>query len=672
MKHDPNQWLEKLRRKGARLGRARNADALKALAESPGFTTLRDDLRAILDSDARIPTVEKIGEQYYNFWKDKAHPPACGGAPRSPNTRSPIPVGDGGTTRRAQRRREEELRLARRRLLPPASASAWSRSRAAGPSDRRNARIRPAGQGLRHGRFSTAPSQGLAELARCRQRVRVHRLRPGSMTSSGYARIVKLWRRGTPMASAKTLFEADEKDLGVWGYRDHAEGFHAISSGAASPFYNNELYLLDKDDKPQRLDLPNSADKGVHRDWLTLSAARADGQVPRRQPARHALRRLHEGQARVDGAVHADADHLAVRRRVDARLPMLNLLEDVKGSIEVLYPTPEGSGTAPACRAPKASSTSRSTRSIGHLHDYFLTATSFLTPDLAVDGRGRKVRAAAAEAAAGLLRRQRLCRHATLRHQQGRHARALLHGRGEGRRAERRQPPRSCTATAASRSARRRTTARHRPRLAQPGRRVRARQHPRRRRVRPGPGTRRALRENRLRAYEDFAAVAQDLFARKVTQPKRLGIQGGSNGGLLVGNMMVLYPQLFGAVVCQVPLLDMKRYSHLLAGASWMAEYGDPDVPADWAFIQTFSPYHLVRKDVQYPPCCSPPPRATTAVHPGHARKMAAKMIAQGHEVLSYENIEGGHGGAANNDQAAFMQALSWTFLKHKLFAAAP
>jgi prolyl oligopeptidase len=125
-------------------------------------------------------------------------------------------------------------------------------------------------------------------------------------------------------------------------------------------------------------------------------------------------------------------------------------------------------------------------------------------------------------------------------------------------------------------------------------------------------------------------------------------------------------------VVCQVPLLDMKRYSHLLAGASWMAEYGDPDVPADWAFIQTFSPYHLVRKDVKYPPVLFTTSTRDDRVHPGHARKMAARMIEQGHEVLSYENIEGGHGGAANNEQAAFMQALSWTFLKHKLFGAAP
>jgi len=176
-----------------------------------------------------------------------------------------------------------------------------------------------------------------------------------------------------------------------------------------------------------------------------------------------------------------------------------------------------------------------------------------------------------------------------------------------------------------------------------------------------------ALKQNRLRAYEDFAAVAEDLIARKVTAPKNLGIQGGSNGGLLTGNMTVLYPQLFGAVVCQVPLLDMQRYSKLLAGASWMAEYGDPDKPEEWAFIQTFSPYHNLKDGVKYPPVLFTTSTRDDRVHPGHARKMMAKMRDMGCDVRYYENIEGGHGGAADNKQAAYMWALSYTFLWQEL-----
>jgi prolyl oligopeptidase len=176
-----------------------------------------------------------------------------------------------------------------------------------------------------------------------------------------------------------------------------------------------------------------------------------------------------------------------------------------------------------------------------------------------------------------------------------------------------------------------------------------------------------ALKANRHRAYEDFAAVARDLVATGITRRERLGIQGGSNGGLLVGNMLTGYPELFGAVVCQVPLLDMRRYHELLAGASWMAEYGDPDDPADWAFMRTFSPYHNVRADTEYPPLLLTTSTRDDRVHPAHARKMTALMTAQDHDVLYYENIEGGHGGAADNRQQAYMQALAYTFLAQRL-----
>jgi prolyl oligopeptidase len=176
-----------------------------------------------------------------------------------------------------------------------------------------------------------------------------------------------------------------------------------------------------------------------------------------------------------------------------------------------------------------------------------------------------------------------------------------------------------------------------------------------------------ALKANRPRAYEDFIAVAEDLIARKVTSPKHLGIKGGSNGGLLVGNMLTMRPELFGAIVCQVPLLDMRRYHTLLAGASWMGEYGNPDRPEEWKFIRSFSPYHNIDPTRSYPPLFITTSTRDDRVHPAHARKMAAQLKAYGKQVLSYENIEGGHGGAADNKQKAFMDALSWAFLDREL-----
>jgi prolyl oligopeptidase len=138
---------------------------------------------------------------------------------------------------------------------------------------------------------------------------------------------------------------------------------------------------------------------------------------------------------------------------------------------------------------------------------------------------------------------------------------------------------------------------------------------------------------------------------------------GGSNGGLLMGAMFTQRPDLFNAVVCMVPLLDMKRYNKLLAGASWMAEYGNPDVPEEWAYISKYSPYQLVREGAKYPQVFFYTSTADDRVHPGHARKMAAKMQALGHKVYYYENMEGGHAAASTNKQLALRTALSYSYL---------
>jgi prolyl oligopeptidase len=176
-----------------------------------------------------------------------------------------------------------------------------------------------------------------------------------------------------------------------------------------------------------------------------------------------------------------------------------------------------------------------------------------------------------------------------------------------------------------------------------------------------------ALRERRPRAYEDFAAVARDLVARGLTTSDRLGVEGGSNGGLLTGVMLTRYPELVGAVVIEVPLLDMRRYHRLLAGSSWVAEYGDPNVPDDWAFLREYSPYHNVHDGRPYPPVLVQTSTRDDRVHPGHARKMVARLREYGADVTYYENIEGGHAGAADNEQVANMAALRFEFLHRTL-----
>jgi prolyl oligopeptidase len=179
-----------------------------------------------------------------------------------------------------------------------------------------------------------------------------------------------------------------------------------------------------------------------------------------------------------------------------------------------------------------------------------------------------------------------------------------------------------------------------------------------------------ALRENRQRAFDDLIAVSEDVIKRGITSPEHLGIQGGSNGGLLTGAVMIQRPDLFNAVIIQVPLLDMQRYHLLLAGASWMAEFGNPDDPDDWAFMSRYSPYQNLSADADYPKAFVTTSTRDDRVHPGHARKFVARMLEQGHDVLYYENIEGGHGGAANLKQSAYINALLYAYLHNRLAAA--
>jgi prolyl oligopeptidase len=175
-----------------------------------------------------------------------------------------------------------------------------------------------------------------------------------------------------------------------------------------------------------------------------------------------------------------------------------------------------------------------------------------------------------------------------------------------------------------------------------------------------------ALKENRQRAYDDFIAVGEDLVKRGITSPKHLGIRGGSNGGLLTGVMLTQRPDLFGGVVVQVPLLDMKRFNHLLAGASWMAEYGNPDTE-DWEYIKAYSPYHNLEEGVNYPKAFFTTSTRDDRVHPAHARKMVARMNEMGIDLLYFENTVGGHAGASDNTQSARNEALIYSYLWDQL-----
>lgn len=175
------------------------------------------------------------------------------------------------------------------------------------------------------------------------------------------------------------------------------------------------------------------------------------------------------------------------------------------------------------------------------------------------------------------------------------------------------------------------------------------------------------IKEKRQNVFDDFYAVSEDMITKKISSPEHLGIMGGSNGGLLVGVAFTQRPDLYNAVACLVPLLDMQRYNKLLAGASWMGEFGNPDVPEEWAYIKKYSPYHNLKEDTDYPEIFFYTSTRDDRVHPGHARKMVAKMNDMGYKTYYYENTEGGHAGSSTNEQSAKMNAMMFSYLLMKL-----
>ena len=176
-----------------------------------------------------------------------------------------------------------------------------------------------------------------------------------------------------------------------------------------------------------------------------------------------------------------------------------------------------------------------------------------------------------------------------------------------------------------------------------------------------------ALKENRQRSFDDFIAISEHLIETGVTSPQKLGAHGRSNGGLLMGAILTQRPDLYNAIDIGVPLLDMKRYNKLLAGASWMGEYGNPDIDEEWAYIAPYSPYQKLASDQPYPDVLFYTSTKDDRVHPGHARKAAARLADLGYDFYYYENIEGGHGGTANQDQLAYRTALEYVYFTRQL-----
>jgi prolyl oligopeptidase len=493
---------------------------------------------------------------------------------------------------------------------------------------------------------------------------------PGSLTDSGYPRLVKEWKRGTALAQATLLFEGKAADVSVDAevIHDHGYTYEFIRRGVT--FFTSEEYLR-RGDEWVKINKPADATVSTFADQLLLRL-RSDWTVDGKTYASGALLATPlepylQGQSRFEAFFTSTERKCLSGKSETKHYLLLNELDNVRNRLYVLEHK-EGRWTRTPLEAPAFGSIGISGVDPDESDDYFMTVTDFLTPSSLWFG------------AIGSKDREQLKTLPQFFNAEGLEISQHEATSKDGTKAPYFQVSRKGL-----------TLSGKNPTLLYGYGGFEISMLPA---YNPGVGSawlergyvyvlanirgggefgprwhEAARKQNRQRAYDDFIAVAEDLIARKVTSPEHLGIQGGSNGGLLMGVMLTQRPDLFKAIVCQVPLLDMRRFNRLLAGASWMDEYGNPDQPEDWAYISKYSPYQNVLKTRKYSRVLFTTSTRDDRVHPGHARKMVARMNEQGHDVIYYENIEGGHGGAANNKQQAYMSALAYTFLLKELAA---
>lgn len=667
---DPYLWLEDL--KGAKAldwVTAQNAKTEAGLASTAQFKQLDSDLRGVMNSEDKIPEITKIGDYYYNYLQDKTHKRGIWRRTTLDEYRKPSPKWETMLDLDALNLAEHEdwawsgakcLRPAYQRCLVALSR---------GGADATVTREFDLGtkQWVKAGFFRPEAKGSLSWIDEDTVYVATD-FGAGTTTNSGYARIAKRWKRGTPLSAAITVYEAKPEDLRVEAFHDHTPGFERDFVSHQISGERNELYLLDKDRKLHKIDAPDSATKEVKREWLTL-LLREPLTTGGKTYAAGALlaTRLDDfikGERRFD-VLFEPTETISLNSSVWTRSHLvLSALDNVKARLSVLTPGPQGWTRSPFVGAPELGVASIDALDSDESDALWLTASDLLQPTtlslVKVGSAPVRIKSLRplfdsshdvaeqhfATSKDGTRVPYFLVRPKSLKFDG--QAPTLIYGYGGFGAAMLPHYASNFGKAWYEKGgvfvlANLRGGGEYGPRwrLA-------------------------AQRQNRHKAYEDMAAIANDLIASKITSPKRLGVMGGSNGGLMTGNMLIRYPELFGAVVIDSPLLDMKRYTHLLAGASWIDEFGNPDTD-DWSFIHTFSPYHLFDPDKNYPPVLILTSIRDDRVHPGHARKMAAKMLDAGKDVTYYESMDGGHANAGDTAQAAYRQALMFAFLWQRL-----
>lgn len=665
-------WLEEvLGEKPIAWAKERNAETVAALEARPEFKPLHERLLAVFNSRERIPTVRKIGPYYYNLWQDSTNPRGLWRRATLDEYRKPAPAWETviNLDELSAAENEKWVLKAVECLEPANERCLLSLSRGGADAvvvrefDIPTKSFVKGGYELPESKGGVA-WRGIDEIYISRD------FGPGTLTTSGYPRVLKEWRRGTPLASAKTIYEGPVDEVGVWPRVVIDRGFRYEMYERRISTRTVELFMRENQDKWTKLDLPRDAETVVA-NGLLVTRLRTDWMLgSTRYPAGSLL--AIQMRNFIGGPRHFDVLFTPQPRvslqsfAITQSAVVMDVLDNVKGR---LVEAKRGEGKWAIRDVPVPTAASLKVDAVEHdlSDDYWLTTTSFLEPTtlyLAKAGTDAREKLKALPAqwdAKGLKVQQfeatskdgtKVPYFVVMREDaklDGSNP-TILYGYGGFEISM--TPSYSATVGASW--------------LEKGGVWVLSN-------LRGGgefgpEWNLTARREGRQKTHDDFIAVAEDLIARKITSPRHLGIMGGSQGGLLVGAAFTQRPELFRSVVCSVPLLDMKRFNKLLAGASWVGEYGNPDDPKDWAFISQYSPYQKVAKGVKYPHILFTTSTRDDRVHPGHARKMVAKMRDQGHDVMYFEYMEGGHAAGSNPTQSAYTWALVYTFFLQDLF----
>ena len=666
MLEDRYLWLEDiLGEEPLNWVRTRN-DPTVAQFAGEDFDRMRAQALEVLDTDARIPYVRRRGDYLYNFWRDADYPRGLWRRTTLDSYRSDNPEWDVLIDVDELARDDDEnwVWAGANVIYPERTRALVGLSR--GGSDA--AVLREFDMATRKfvaDGFALPEAKSGYTWADPDTLLVGTDFGEGSLTESGYPRIIKRWRRGQPLDDAETLFEGAPADVVVSAGVDRTPGFERTLLRRALDFFNDQVYEL-RGGELIRIDAPTDASLSVHRQWLLIELRTDWDTGTASYPAGSLLAADYDeflaGTAQLAVVFspdeHTSLNHYAWTRD---RLVMVTLA-DVASRVEIVTP---GSWQRRTVTDVPANTNTVIAGADDDGDEIFLDSSGFDSPSRLlhgpVDGSLEQIKSAPAFFDAENIsvtqyfatsKDGTAVPYFVVRPGSATGPGPTLLG-GYGGFEVSRTPGYDGVLG--------------RLWLARGGTYVLAN-------IRGGgeygPSWHtQAMRAGRHLVSEDFAAVAADLVDRGITTVTQLGAQGGSNGGLLMGIMLTKYPELFGALVCQVPLLDMRRFHLLLAGASWVAEYGNPDDPTDWEFIAEYSPYQNISAAAVYPPVLITTSTRDDRVHPGHARKMTAALEAAGHRVWYYENIEGGHAGAADNTQTAFKVALSFSFLWRMLGA---